>query len=138
MSREAWRNVCGCALVFLTYDFLLVGVAADLLLSGENDKEFIAIGAACVVGASAAYAARVGLEDGRWERLIVPVLPALLAGVFAVFGIANEDGIAVGEVTLGFGVTLLAASMIAVPVTIVHLLIKNRRNPVVSGARPSL
>lgn len=74
------RNVFGCGFVFLTYDFLLVGGAAAWLLSDKGEEEYIAIGAACVVGAGAAYAARVGVEDGQWERLYIGMLTALLAG----------------------------------------------------------
>ena len=138
MSKKAVRNVFGCGFVFLTYDFLLVGGAAAWLLSDKGEEEYIAIGAACVVGAGAAYAARVGFEDGRWERLYIGMLTALLAGAFALFGIANQEDITLPQVTLGLGGTLLAASILAVPITIIHLLIKNRRDRnVVTGASPS-
>ena len=121
--RKAWGNV----LLFLAYDFLWVGVAAALLSAGDN-RGFIAIGMACVLGASAAHAARAGLEDGRWERLYTPVLPTFLAAVFAVHGIANEDSITVHQVSLGFGGTLLVASIFAVPSTALHLHIRSKWN----------
>ena len=131
MTKQKMRKACGCVLLFLAYDFLWVGVVAALLLSEGDDQGFIAIGTACVLAASAAYAARVGLEDGRWERLYMPVLPAFLAAVFAVYGIANEDSITVGQVSLGFGGTLLVAAIFAVPSTVAHLFIRrkwSRRN----------
>ena len=126
MTTRRLREWCGGALLFVAYDFLWVGFAAALLLSGEDSLAFIAIGTACVVGASAAYAARVGLEDGRWERLYMPVLPAFLAAVFAVYGIAGADRITVAEASLGFGWTLLVASLLAWPTTVVHLLIRRK------------
>jgi hypothetical protein len=128
MTTGRLREWCGCALLFVFYDFLWVGFAAALLLSGKDSQGFIAIGAVCVVGASAAYAARVGLEDGRWERLYMPVLPAFLAAVFAVYGIAGAESITIAEASLGFGWTLLVASLFAVPTTVFHLRI--RRNEI--------
>ena len=128
MIKQKLRDVCGWVLLFLAYDFLWVGVAAAFLLSGEDNRAFIAIGTACGVGASAAYAARVGLEDGRWERLYMPVLPAVLAAVFALYGIANADDITVGEVSLGFVGSLLVAAIFAVPTTSAHLFIKRKWN----------
>ena len=124
MTTRRLREWCGYVLLFVFYDFLWVGFAVALLLSGEDSQGFIVIGTACVVGASAAYAARVGLEDGRWERFYMPVLPAFLAAVFAVYGIAGADGITVFEVLLGFGLTLLFASLFAGLTTVVHLLIR--------------
>ena len=128
MTTQRVSEWCGYALLFVSYDFLWVGVAAALLLSGEDGQGYIAIGTACVVGASAAYAARVGLEDGRWERLYMPVLPAILAAVFAVSGIADADGITVVGVLLGLLGTLVAASFFAVLTTFVHLLIRRKWN----------
>ena len=124
MNNKKLGKAFGCVLLFLAYDFLWVGVAAALLLSAEDNQGFIAIGTACVLAASAAYAARVGLEDGRWERLYMPVLQALLATVFGVYGVANVEGITVGQVSLGFGWMLLVATVLAAPTTVVHLLIR--------------
>ena len=137
MITQRVSEWCGYALLFVSYDFLCVGVAGALLLllSGEDVQGYIAIGTACVVGASAAYAARVGLEDGRWERLYMPVLPAILAAVFAVSGIADADGITVVGVLLGLLGTLVAASVFAVLTTFVHLLIRRTWNQdTVTGA----
>ena len=128
MTNQKLREKGGCFLLFLAYDFLWVGVAAALLLSAEDNQGLIAIGTACVIGASAVYAARVGLEDGRWERLYMPLLTALLALVFAVYGIANADDITVGQVTSGFGWTLLVATLLAAPTTIAHLCIRKKWN----------
>ena len=58
----------------------------------------------------------------------MPVLPAFLAAVFAVFGIADADSATVGEASLGFGWALLVAAFLALPVTIAHLLIRRRWN----------
>ncbi len=128
MIKQKLRDVCGWVLLFLAYDFLCVGVAAAFLLSEKDNQGAIAIGTACVLAASAAYAARVGLEDGRWERLYMPVLPAVLAAVFAVYGIANAENITAGEVPPGFGGTLLVAAFFGVPTTIAHLLIRRKWN----------
>ena len=124
MTKQKLREAFGCFLLFLAYDFLWVGFAAALLLSGEDNQALIAIGTACVVVAGAAYAARVVLENGRWERLYMPLLPAVLAAVFAVYGIADADSIPVGDASLAFGWTLLVAAFFAVPTTIVHLYIR--------------
>ena len=126
MTTRRLREWCGCALLFMFYDFLWVGVAAALLLSEEDSQGFIAIGTVCVVGASAVYVARANLEDERWERLYMAVLPAFLAAVFAVYGIAGADSITVAEVSLGFGSTLLVASLFAVPTTVFHLRIRRK------------
>ena len=135
MTTRRLRELCGWVLLFVVYDFLWVGFAAALLLSEEDSLAFIAIGTACVVGASAAYAARMGLEDGRWERLYMPVLPAFLSAVFALYGIAGADGITVAQVSLGFGSTLLVASFLAGPTTAGHLLIRRKKNQnTVTGA----
>lgn len=128
MIARILRECGGWALLFVSYAFLWVGVAAALLLSGDDDRGYIAIGTACVVGASAAYAARVGLEDGRWERLYMPVLPAILAAVFAVYGIADADSIPVAGVLLGFLGALCVASLFAALTTVVHLLIRRGCN----------
>ena len=135
MTKQRLRAACGWILLFLAYDFLWVGVAAALLLSEEDNQGFIVIGTACVLAASTTYAARVGLEDGRWERLYMLVLPAFLAAVFTLHGIANADSITVGQVSLGFGGTLLVAAFFALPTTIVHLSIRRKRNQkMVTGA----
>ena len=110
MTKQKVLKAFGHVLLFLAYDFRWVGVAAALLSAGDN-RGFIAIGMACVLGATAAHVARAGLEDGRWERLYMLVLPTILAAVFAVHGIANEDSITVLQVSLGFGGTLLVASI---------------------------
>ena len=52
MTKQKPREAFGCVLLFLAYDFLWVGLAAALLLSGEDNQAFIAIGTSCVVGAS--------------------------------------------------------------------------------------
>ena len=62
MTTRRLREWCGCALLFVFYDFLWVGVAAALLLSEEDSQGFIAIGTVCVVGASAVYVARANLN----------------------------------------------------------------------------
>ena len=135
MTTRRLREWCGCAVLFVFYDFLWVGFAAALLLSGEDSQGYIAIGTACVLGASAAYAAKLGLEDGRWERLYMPLLPAVLAAVFALYGIAGADGITVAEASLGFGWTLLAASFFGLLTTFVHLVIRRKRDQnTVTGA----
>ena len=124
MIARILREGGGWALLLVSYSFLWVGFAAALLLSGEDDRAYIAIGTACVVGASAAYAARVGLEDGRWERLYMPVLPTILVAVFAVYGIADADGITVAGVLLGFLEALYVGSFFAVLTTVFHLVIR--------------
>lgn len=128
MTRKTVRQWCGHTLLFVSYDFLWVGVAAALLLSEEDGQGYIPIGTACVVGASAVYAARVGLEDGRWERLYMPAVPAILAAVFAVYGIADADGITVVGVLQGFLQTLGVASLFALLTTSIHLLIRRKWN----------
>ena len=51
MTKQKMRKWGGWVLLFLAYDFLWVGVAAALLLSGDDNQGFIAIGTACVAGA---------------------------------------------------------------------------------------
>ena len=131
------RKVFSILFLLLAYDFLWIGGASAWLLSKEGDQAFIAIGAACVLGTGATYAARVGLEDGRWERLYMPLLPALLAAIFAVYGIANAGGITVGEVSLGFVWTLVVGALLALPPTVVHLCIRRQWNQKSSSANPS-
>lgn len=124
MIKQKIRQAFGCLLLFLAYDFLWVGIASALLLEQEDSQGFITIGTACVLGASAVYAARVGLEDGRWERLYMSAVLGLLAAVFALYGIANEESITVAQASLGFRETLGVAAFFAVPCTLVHLLIR--------------
>ena len=128
MIRPGMRKVWGWFLLFLAYDFLWVGFAAALLLSCEGDEGYIAIGTSCVLAAGAVYAARVGLEDGRWERLYMPLLPAVLAGVFAMYGIAGEEEITVLEVPFRFAWVLLVGGFLALPSILVHLSIRNGWN----------
>ena len=65
----------------------------------------------------------------------MPVLPAFLAAVFAVYSIANVGTVAVGQVTLGFAWTLLVAAIFAVPSTLAHLFIRREWNQnMVTGA----
>ena len=78
MTTRRLREWCGGALLFVAYDFLWVGFAAALLLSGEDSLAFIAIGTACVVGASAANAARANLE----RRAMGTTLYGGAAGIF--------------------------------------------------------
>ena len=88
-----------------------------------------------VIGTACVLAARVGLEDGQWERLYMSALLSILSAVFALYGIANEESITVHQVSLGFGGSLLAASFLAAPITILHLLIRGKRDQnMVAGA----
>ena len=56
------------------------------------------------------------------------VLPTILAAVFAVHGIANEESIPVHKASLGFGWTLPVASIFAVPSTVLHVHIRRKWN----------